>query len=256
MNARGAWAAWTAAAVLAVAAAAAAAAPEPAWRAACLASAAAHPRAPADPELYDYAACSELVTGRAGLCDRFPGGPGSKDKPGQTYEVVRADGLVHHETLYGVCVSRAAGYRFLALLVDGAPEEQLRPQLRLMLYGEDVPLEDVLRTYVGAYRTGSLTGLARPDLVSVGFFNHVLGLDSCRSVSLSNMRRECLKKAAALDAYRSKDVSRCRDGDFLCKALVLGPDVCGEIEDRIVRRFCGAPAQPAPVGPAPAARRL
>jgi hypothetical protein len=242
--------------ILAAAGAGAAAEPRPSPRADCLASVFVDPRAPTDPELYDYAACSELVTGRAGLCDRFQGGPASRDKPDQKYEVVRADGRVHHESLYGVCVSRAAAYRFLALLIDGASDDRLRPQLKLMLYGEDVPLEDVLRTYVGAYRTGSLSGLARPDLARLGFFNHVLGADSCRSVTLSNMRRECLKKAAVVDAYRSKDASRCQENDFLCKALLLGPGVCREIEDRVVARFCAKALAPPPVEVTPAAPRL
>ena len=244
------------AAFFAFAGPAAAAEPESPLRADCLASIASDSRAPTDPELYDYSACLELVTGRVGLCDRFQGGPASRDRPDQKYEVVRADGRVHHESLYGVCVSRAAAYRFLALLIDGAPDAQLRPQLSLMLYGEDVPLEDVLRTYVGAYRTGSLEGLARPDLVRVGFFNHVLGPKSCRDVSLSNMRRECLKKAAVVDAYRSKDASRCQEKDFLCKALLLGPGVCREIEDRVVARFCDAASKLPPVKLAPAAPRL
>jgi hypothetical protein len=241
--------------IFTAAGAAAAAEAAPRSRADCLASVSVDPRAPSDPELYDYAACSELVTGRAGLCDRFQGGPASRDKPDQKYEVVRADGRVHHESLYGVCVSRAAAYRFLALLIDGAPDERLRPQLKLMLYGEDVPLEDVLRTYVGAYRTGSLTGLARPDLARLGFFNHVLGADACRSVALSNMRRECLKKAAAVDAYRSKDASLCQENDFLCKALLLGPGVCKEIEDRVAERFCAQAPTPSPVELAPAVHR-
>jgi hypothetical protein len=243
-----------AASALLLAAAGASAAETPrSSRADCLASIRVDPRAPTDPELYDDAACSELATGRAGLCDRFQGGPASRDKPDQKYEVVRADGRVHRESLYGVCVSRAAAYRFLALLVDGAPDERLRPQLKLMLYGEDVPLEDVLRTYVGAYRTGSLSGLARPDLARVGFFNHVLGADACRGVKLSNMRRECLKKAAVIDAYRSKDASRCQENDFLCRALILGPGVCREIEDRIAARFCAKAAPAPPVELAPAA---
>lgn len=222
-------------------------------RAACRASVTADKllAAPNDPELYDYASCSELVTGRAGLCDAFPGGPKSAAKAPLEHEVIAADGTVKRETTYGTCYSRAAAYRFLSLLVSGASDKELRPQMKLLLYGENLPVDEVLRTYTGAYRGQTLEGLARPDLARVGFFHHVLGAKACASVKPAGLKRECYKKAAALAAIRAKDAARCQEGDFLCRALLTGPGVCQEIGDRIVGRFCDGRKDLPPVKLAP-----
>lgn len=221
----------------------------PADQEACLAAnnPAALLKAPSDPELYDYVACTELATGRTHLCDYFPGGPRSKADPARSYTVVRADGRTHDETLYGVCVSRAAGHRFLQLLVAGAPESELLPQMRRMLYGEDVPAEQVVRAMVHAWRTQSLKDSPRPELARLGFFDHLLGKEACRKLREGKIRQECFLKAAAIEAIRAKDASRCLTDDFLCRELVQGPAVCGEIAERIAGRRCvEAPASPPP----------
>lgn len=211
-------------------------------------------RDPADPRLYDYAACSELTTGRTDLCDAFPGGPLSSAKPLRGQTIVRADGSLGRETLYGVCVSRAAAYRLLALLASGAPDAEMIPQMRLLLYGEDIPAAEVLRAYVEVYRNGRLDGTSRPDLARIGFFNHVLGKEACRKVELNHLRRECRRKAAALEAFRAKDPGLCLEGDFLCRALLLGPEVCRRIGDPIVRDHCEKRngIQKVPTNPPPA----
>jgi hypothetical protein len=222
---------------------------EAAKRAACLKSMTADKllSAPADAELYDYAACSELVTGRAGLCDAFPGGPKSAAPAKFDNEVVGSDGKVKKETLYDVCVSRAAGYKALTLLAAGATDEELRPQVKLLLHGESEPVDEVLRTYAGAYRTQSLEGLARPDLARRGFFNHVLGPKACAKVTPPGLRRECFKKAMTLEAIKAKDAERCQEGDFLCRAAIQGAGVCKAIGDRVVSRFCGGRSELPPV---------
>ena len=244
-------------AIIAAASPAAAADPaETAKRVACRASVTADKllKSPNDPALFDYAACSELVTGRAGLCDTFPGGPKSAAKAPHEHEVVGSDGKVKKETTYGICVSRAAAYRFLSSLVAGASDDKLRPQMKLLLYGENLPVDEVLRTYVGAYRTQSLEGLARPDLARRGFFNHVLGAKACETVKPAGLKRECFHKAAALEAIKSKNAGRCSEGDFLCRALLTGPGVCKEIGDGIVVRFCDGRKDMPPVKLVPVPR--
>ena len=200
-------------------------------------------RHPTDPELYDYAACSELISGRTDLCDAFPGGPASGEAADLRHEVVRSDGKVHLDSLYGVCYSRAAAYRLLSLLVKGgASDDALRAQMKLLLHDEDLPVDEILRTYVQVFKTGSLAGVTRPDLARIGFFNHLVGRAACAEVSLDGLRRECVRKAAALEALRAKDASKCLAGDFLCEALLSGKEVCRKMGRRIVRRVCNPPA--------------
>jgi hypothetical protein len=196
---------------------------------------------PEDPELSYYASCVELVTGRAGLCDAFPGGPASKRPAKKEYEVVRADGRLRRDDSYGACVSRAAAYRILALLSDGAGRDRLLPQMRLLLHGESVPPEQALDAYLRIFKTGTLAGAPRQDLVKVGFFHHVLGARACRDVASPELRQECLEKAAALSAYKRKKPSECLKGDLLCRALLGGAPVCREWGERIVARRCAAP---------------
>lgn len=201
---------------------------------------------PTDPELYDYAACVELITGRTDLCDAFPGGPASAEPADPQHEVVRSDGKVHLDSLYGVCYSRAAAYRLLALLVKGgAADDALRAQMKLLLHDEELPVDEILSAYVQVFKSRSLAAAARTDLARVGFFNHLVGRAACAQISLSGLRRECSKKAATLEALRAKDASKCLAGDILCEALLSGKEVCRKIGLRIVRRVCDQD-QPAP----------
>ncbi|HEX4046417.1 MAG TPA: hypothetical protein VH309_01205 [Elusimicrobiota bacterium] len=192
--------------------------------------------------LYDYATCTELVSGKPSLCGFFPGGPRVQAplSPAlRLYTEVGGDRKIHRVFEYDVCDSRSAGYLLLAGLVSGKPRETLLPYARRMLNGEkSTKPEELLEVSSEVYHSRALAAGALPKLVRAGFFNYLLGRRACAGVRLARLRRECEWKGAAVDALRAGRPELCAARDLMCRALFAGESVCRETGRDAVRLFC------------------
>jgi len=202
---------------------------------------------PADNEngaLFDYATCAQL-TGGAGtsLCPYLPGGPESKiplSEAPRTYSYVDSKGRVELESEYEICATKAPGYAFLGGVLRGAPRSELVPLMRTLMKGAtELTAEDGVDGALEIYQKGRVETARIPKAVlNVGFFHFLAGVKACSHVKIAKVRGECVAKARALEALKTRDARRCAEGDVMCRTLVAGEPACREVGLEAVRRFC------------------
>lgn len=191
--------------------------------------------------LMEYASCRELVERKPGLCQYLPGGQTARGDAGarRDFEFVGSDGNEHDDYEFGICDSRSAGYAVLPLLVSHAPPQALLPFARRMLEGEtSVTPQALVDDLEAVYSSGDPAKAKIAGARRAGLFDHLAGRAACRRARSGHVRRECERKAVAIEALKAGDVSRCVADDALCRALFAGDAACAPAGQYAVSTFC------------------
>jgi hypothetical protein len=193
-------------------------------------------------KLMIYAECADLRSTRS-LCNYFPGGPWSHDTSTEAltdYIYVHSSGEARLMSAYWACRSKAPGYELISLLVSSAPSSALLPAWRLLLHeAEEVRPEDAALASQEIFRSGKVASdKVAPAVLKAGFFHYLTGARACADVRIPRLRGECLAKAAAIEAVKMKDASRCLPDDVLCRGLIAGPSVCAGVGEEAVSLHC------------------